>query len=110
MSDSLAQALPLFAQKLKGFDNPQALLTAPETRSSSPVRICRTTKFEAYCASDEREKQLAEKLKGEEKEIKEEEAKNSAEEKAAERKVTIEGSKVTVEKNTSTEPTTDKEK
>ena len=56
------------------------------------------------------EKQLAEKLKGEEKEIKEEEAKNSAEEKAAERKVTIEGSKVTVEKNTSTEPTTDKEK
>ena len=51
------------------------------------------------------EKQLAEKLKGEEKEIKEEEAKNSAE-----RKVTIEGSKVTVEKNTSTEPTTDKEK
>ena len=46
----------------------------------------------------------------EEKEIKEEEAKNSAEEKAAERKVTIEGSKVTVEKNTSTEPTTDKEK
>ena len=61
VSDSLAQALPLFAQKLKGFDNPQALLTAPETRSSSPVRICRTTKFEAYCASDEREKQLAEK-------------------------------------------------
>ena len=56
------------------------------------------------------EKQLAEKLKGEEKEIKEEEAKNSAEEKAAERKVTIEGSKVTVEKNSSTEPTTDKEK
>ena len=61
VSDSLAQALPLFAQKLKGFDNPRALLTAPETRSSSPVRICRTTKFEAYCASDEREKQLAEK-------------------------------------------------
>ena len=56
------------------------------------------------------EKQLAEKLKGEEKEIKEEEAKNSAEEKAAERKVTIEGSKVTIKKNTSTEPTTDKEK
>ena len=56
------------------------------------------------------EKQLAEKLKGEEKEIKEEEAKNSAEEKAAEGKVTVEGSKVTVEKNTSTEPTTDKEK
>ena len=56
------------------------------------------------------EKQLAEKLKGEEKEIKEEEAKNSAEEKAAEGKVTVEGPKVTVEKNTSTEPTTDKEK
>lgn len=61
VSDSLAQALPLFAQKLKGFDSPQALLTAPETRSSSPVRVCRTTKFEAYCASDEGEKQLTEK-------------------------------------------------
>ena len=60
--------------------------------------------------NDDFMKQLAEKLKGEEKEIKEEEAKNSAEEKAAEGKVTVEGSKVTVEKNTSTEPTTDKEK
>lgn len=38
---SLAEALPLLGRKLKGFDEPNALLTAPETRSSSPVRICR---------------------------------------------------------------------
>ena len=28
-------------KKLRGFDDPDALLTAPETRSSSPVRILR---------------------------------------------------------------------
>lgn len=39
--DTLAAAIPLFAKKLKGFDDPEAVLTAPETRSSSPVRILR---------------------------------------------------------------------
>ncbi len=48
VSESLACALPLFGRKIKGFDNSDALLTAPETRSSSPVRICRTKTFEAY--------------------------------------------------------------
>ena len=48
VSESLAQAIPLFGRKLKGFDHPDALLTAPETRSSSPLRICRTKQFEAY--------------------------------------------------------------
>lgn len=41
LTDALAQALPLLGQKLRGFDAPQAVLTAPETRSSSPVRILR---------------------------------------------------------------------
>ncbi|MBQ2212281.1 MAG: hypothetical protein II410_05255, partial [Ruminococcus sp.] len=27
--------------KLKGFDNPDAVLTGPDTRSSSPIRILR---------------------------------------------------------------------
>ena len=37
----LEQALPLLDQKLHGFAGPEAVLTAPETRSSSPVRILR---------------------------------------------------------------------
>lgn len=38
---TLAQALPELAKRLWGFDAPDAVLTAPETRSSSPVRILR---------------------------------------------------------------------
>ena len=37
----LARAIPEFGKKLRGFDDPEAVLTAPETRSSSPVRILR---------------------------------------------------------------------
>ena len=37
----LEQALPLLDQRLRGFADPDAVLTAPETRSSSPVRILR---------------------------------------------------------------------
>lgn len=37
--DTIAQALPMFGRKLRGFDAPWAVLTAPETRSSSPVRM-----------------------------------------------------------------------
>lgn len=37
----LAQALPELDNKLHGFADPDAVLTAPETRSSSPVRILR---------------------------------------------------------------------
>ncbi len=37
----LHKALPDLAQRLKGFDDPDSVLTAPETRSSSPVRILR---------------------------------------------------------------------
>ena len=37
----LEQALPELGKKLRGFDAPDAVLTGPETRSSSPVRILR---------------------------------------------------------------------
>lgn len=53
VTEALAEALPLLGRKLKGFDNPAALLTAPETRSSSPVRICRTKDFQAYASGQE---------------------------------------------------------
>ncbi|MCM1298071.1 MAG: hypothetical protein NC228_00770 [[Eubacterium] siraeum] len=39
--DSIAQALPLFAQRISCFSDNEAILTGPETRSSSPVRITR---------------------------------------------------------------------
>ena len=41
VSDSLSEALPLLGRKMKGFDSPEAVLTALEARSSSPVRIRR---------------------------------------------------------------------
>ena len=37
----LEKAIPALEGKLKGFSDPEAVLTAPETRSSSPVRILR---------------------------------------------------------------------
>ena len=41
VAETLAGALPLLGKKLRGFDDPDALLTAVETRSSSPVRLLR---------------------------------------------------------------------
>ncbi|MBQ7817184.1 MAG: hypothetical protein IJ388_00100 [Oscillospiraceae bacterium] len=41
ITDALAQALPQLDRNLKGFADADAVLTAPETRSSSPVRILR---------------------------------------------------------------------
>lgn len=41
IAGAIGQALPLLDGKLKGFAAPDAVLTAPETRSSSPVRILR---------------------------------------------------------------------
>ena len=38
---AMREALPLLGCRLRGFDCPDAVLTAPETRSSSPVRIVR---------------------------------------------------------------------
>ena len=40
-SEAIIEALPAFARKIKGYDNPDAVVTAVETRSSSPVRILR---------------------------------------------------------------------
>ena len=41
ITDALEEALPLLGRKLPGFDAPDALLTAVESRSSAPVRIPR---------------------------------------------------------------------
>ena len=41
LTDAMEQALPRLDRKLTGFAAPDAVLTAPETRSSSPVRIVR---------------------------------------------------------------------
>jgi len=41
ITSALKKAIPLFEQNLSGFSYPDAVLTAPETRSSSPVRIIR---------------------------------------------------------------------
>ena len=41
ITHTLEQAVTALGKKLKGFDMPDAVLTAPETRSSSPVRILR---------------------------------------------------------------------
>ncbi len=46
----LEQALPALGRKLKGFDAPDAVLTAPETRSSSPVRMPRGESLESSIA------------------------------------------------------------
>ena len=42
ITDTLEGALPLFDRKLRGFAAAEAVLTGPETRSSSPVRMLRT--------------------------------------------------------------------
>ena len=41
ITESLKEALPLLDGNLKGFADGDSVLTAPETRSSSPVRILR---------------------------------------------------------------------
>ena len=41
LTDTLEQALPMLGKKLQVFDDPDAVLTAIESRSSSPVRIPR---------------------------------------------------------------------
>lgn len=41
ITDALAQGIQNLDGRLKGFANPDAVLTGPETRSSSPVRILR---------------------------------------------------------------------
>ncbi len=40
-ADAIREAVPDFARKIHGYDDPDAVITAVETRSSSPVRILR---------------------------------------------------------------------
>ena len=41
VAEALEEALPILGRKLRGYDAPDAVLTAVESRSSSPVRILR---------------------------------------------------------------------
>jgi len=41
ITDVMSRALPELGKKLPGFDHPDSVMTGPETRSSSPVRIVR---------------------------------------------------------------------
>ena len=43
----MARAIPALGKKLQGFDHPDAVLTGPETRSSSPVRIVRGEDYQS---------------------------------------------------------------
>ena len=45
INKSLKSGIIELGKKLPGFDNPDAILTAPESRSSSPVRILRNENF-----------------------------------------------------------------
>lgn len=45
VTDTLAEALPDFDRKIKGFAHPEAILTGVETRTSAPVRIKRTNEY-----------------------------------------------------------------
>lgn len=47
VSDTLKEAIPYFDRLLKGFAMSDALLTGPETRSSSPIRILRNEHHES---------------------------------------------------------------
>lgn len=47
LHENLRLALPGLGQRLHGFDHPDALLTGPETRSSSPLRMLRNQRRES---------------------------------------------------------------
>ena len=44
---AIREALPAFGRKIKGYDMPDALMTAVETRTSSPLRIPRSEDLES---------------------------------------------------------------
>ena len=46
-AEALSEALPLLGKKLRGYDDPDAVLTAVESRSSSPVRILRDGTYQS---------------------------------------------------------------
>ena len=41
LTEALEEALPMLGKRVTGYDTPDAVLTAVESRSSSPVRILR---------------------------------------------------------------------
>ena len=47
ITETIALGIREFGRKIRGFDSPDALLTGPENRSSSPVRILRTQELTA---------------------------------------------------------------
>ena len=44
---AMKEAIPAFHKQLKGFGNPEAVMTGIETRSSSPIRIERNQQYES---------------------------------------------------------------
>ncbi len=48
VTDTLAQALPEFERKIKGFAHPEAIMTGVETRTSAPVRIVRKSDYTSF--------------------------------------------------------------
>ncbi|MBR2309458.1 MAG: FAD-dependent oxidoreductase [Oscillospiraceae bacterium] len=49
ITSALEKAIPMLDGNLKGFTDPESVLTAPETRSSSPVRILRNENKQSVC-------------------------------------------------------------
>jgi len=47
VSETIAAAIPIFDRSLRGFANPEAIMTGVETRSSSPVRIIRNDDYQS---------------------------------------------------------------
>jgi len=47
VAEAIREALPVFGRRIKGFDLPDAVMTAVETRTSSPIRITRNGSFES---------------------------------------------------------------
>ncbi len=50
ITDAMRQAIPILGRRLRGFDSGDAVLTGPETRSSSPVRILRDESLQSPLA------------------------------------------------------------
>ena len=48
----LAEGIAQFSKKMKCFGDMSAIMTAPETRTSSPVRITRTENFNSISAEN----------------------------------------------------------
>lgn len=47
VAESILEAIPMFANKIKNFDHPDAILTGIETRSSAPIRMIRNPDYQS---------------------------------------------------------------